>query len=463
MTDAALQAIKESPIFCGLRDEDLQELVDGGRRFVAEAGSCPILEGDQGDSLLIVLSGEIEVVRDVGEAEASLARFGPGAFVGEMALIDHGPRTATVRTLERSEFLEITREQFDRLLDQSPDACRALVRTILRRLKSTEAMLVNQEKLAALGRVSAGLAHELNNPASAVSRFAEQLVSTLSDWQSATVRLANSVGPEEMRHLIQAAQDAHPTSGAGSEPLSALQRAEREDELADVMDSYGVGNPWDPAANLAAGGWTADKLEALIAQSSASDPERYIHWLSTESLIQSTLSEMRTSADRLSEIVDAVKRYSHMDRAPVEQIDVNRGIETTMVILRHKLRDVTVNLDLDRDLPEITGYPAELNQVWTNLMDNAIDAMGGNGTLEIRTAMQDNDIVVSLTDSGAGISQQHMGRLFEPFFTTKAVGVGTGLGLHIAHNIVVQRHGGNISVDSRPGRTTFTVTLPVKR
>jgi signal transduction histidine kinase len=462
MQDPAIDAIKASPMFSGLREEDVVDLVTGGRRRIVEPGDCLIKEGDWGDSLLVILSGEVEVVRDTGDTETMLAHFGAGSFVGEMSLIDNAPRTASVRSLTKSEVLEITKEQFDRLLDESPDACRALVRTILGRLKSTEGMLVNQEKMAALGRVSAGLAHELNNPASAVSRFASQLAQSLDEWQSATARLAKVSDLEEIEDLLRV-HEAGTFGEANGLPVfrNALERAVLEEELARWMRLHDVQDPWDASVNLSTDGWTPVQLAQLVEDSRSPDPPRLIEWLSARSSIQATLQQMRTSAERLSEIVSAVKRYSHMDQAQASRLDVNKGIDTTLVILRHKMRGIMLDLEFDSELPEIDGYPAELNQVWTNLIDNAVDAMHGSGALTIRTHRDRESVVITFTDNGDGIPDTYLDRLFEPFFTTKAVGVGTGLGLHISRNIIVQRHGGAIGVESEPGRTTFTVTLPI--
>jgi signal transduction histidine kinase len=456
--DSAIEAIKETPIFKNLREEDLTQLVANSKRHEYGPGECLLVEGEPGNSLIVVINGEVEVVRDTGDHETSLARFGPGSFVGEMALIDHGPRTATVRARTETVTLEISRDEFDRLLNESPDACRVLLGTVLRRLKSTEAMLVNQEKMAGLGRITAGLAHELNNPASAVSRLTAQLTHDLGELQQATLALASDEQSELTTQLLEATRARSTTEP--SRPMSALQRAELEDSLADALSALGISDPWDSAASLASAGWQPTDVHDLALKIPDERIGPAFNWLAMQSRIASTLSEVKMSAERLVEVVGAVKRYSHLDRAPVEQVDINSGIESTLVILRHKLRNIDVGLNLEEGLPSIEGYPAELNQVWTNLIDNAVDAMGGTGKIQISTREHDGNIVVQFTDNGSGISDEHIGRLFEPFFTTKDVGVGTGLGLHISHNIVVQHHGGNIEATSQPGQTTFTVTLP---
>jgi signal transduction histidine kinase len=461
--ESAINAVRESPIFSNLREEDLNALVTNSIRRTVEPGECLIVEGEVGNSLIVILTGEVEVVRDTGDAETSLARFGPGSFVGEMALIDRGPRTATVRALTSAEILEISRDEFERLLNESPDACRVLLGTVLRRLKSTEAMLVNQEKMAGLGRVTAGLAHELNNPASAVSRLAAQLANDLDELQRATLCLVDGEKNELAAHLFELSRAHRDLERTSSSSMSALQRVEIEDQIAGLLAECNVENPWDAAANLAGTSWTVDEISHLRSTLPDAKAKAVFEWLAVQAGIYGTLSQTRTSAERLTEVVGAVKRYSHLDRAPVEQVDINAGIESTLVILRHKLRGVDVHLELAPDLPQIEGYPAELNQVWTNMIDNAVDAMGGTGSLRIVTQERAGNIEVSFADSGAGIAEEHLGRLFEPFFTTKDVGVGTGLGLHISHNIIVQRHGGRIDVKSRPGETVFTVVLPLLR
>jgi signal transduction histidine kinase len=462
MRDMAFDALKESPLFGGLPDDDLRELVHGGNQRSEPAGACLIAEGEIGDCLLVLLDGEIEVVRDTDEGETPLARFGPGAFVGEMALINEGPRTATVRAVTDVEILAISKAQFDHLLDRSSDICRALLRTVLSRLKSTEAMLVNQEKMAGLGRVSAGLAHELNNPASALRRSSDQLHAMLDEWQDTLLELGNVAKSSETRSQVERLKgELSAISGTEISGLTGIERADLEDSIADWLTDHGIGKSWDIAGNLAAAGWSVGRLDTLSNSIDQHELPAVISWLSSSAQIHSTLAEMRLSASRLTDIVNAVKRYSHMDRAPVARLDVNAGIDSTLVMLRHKMKGLDVSLELDASIPEIEGYPAELNQVWTNLIDNAIDAMHGQGKLTIRTSHGNGRVFIEITDDGPGIPEHLQSRLFEPFFTTKEVGSGTGLGLHITRNIVVHRHGGTLSVDSTPGKTTFSVCLPI--
>jgi signal transduction histidine kinase len=459
MSDPALSAMLESSIFSGLSESDLRELLSGAKRWTAGTGECLIASGDAGDSLLVILSGELEVVRETESGETALARLGPGAFVGEMSLIDDAPRSATVRAIAEANVLEISRAQFDRLLNESSDACRALLRTVLRRLKSTEAMLVNQEKLAALGRVSAGLAHELNNPAAAMSRFASQIDDSLNDWRDSYQSVCPAVEPDAIDRLRSLALshigDASTQTGA-----QALLQSENESRIGSWLVSQSIENPWEVAGRLAEAGLTEADLQRFADEFGAEIAPALATWLSAEIALASAMRGLRDSAGRVAEIITSVKQYSHMDRAAADRLDINQGLKTTLVILKHKLRNIIVELDLDESIPPLLGFPGEMNQVWTNLIDNAIDAMDAHGTLVIETRWDSDRAVVRIIDDGPGISEEHRNRLFEPFFTTKEIGAGAGLGLHIAHTIVVQRHKGSIDVESRPGRTVFAVTIP---
>jgi signal transduction histidine kinase len=459
MSDPALSAMLESSIFSGLSESDLRELLSGAKRWTAGTGECLIASGDAGDSLLVILSGELEVVRETESGETALARLGPGAFVGEMSLIDDAPRSATVRAIAEANVLEISRAQFDRLLNESSDACRALLRTVLRRLKSTEAMLVNQEKLAALGRVSAGLAHELNNPAAAMSRFASQIDDSLNDWRDSYQSVCPAVEPDAIDRLRSLALshigDASTQTGA-----QVLLQSENESRIGSWLVSQSIENPWEVAGRLAEAGLTEADLQRFADEFGAEIAPALATWLSAEIALASAMRGLRDSAGRVAEIITSVKQYSHMDRAAADRLDINQGLKTTLVILKHKLRNIIVELDLDESIPPLLGFPGEMNQVWTNLIDNAIDAMDAHGTLVIETRWDSDRAVVRIIDDGPGISEEHRNRLFEPFFTTKEIGAGAGLGLHIAHTIVVQRHKGSIDVESRPGRTVFAVTIP---
>jgi len=326
--------------------------------------------------------------------------------------------------------LRVPSDALTSVLDR-PDTALAILRTVMARLRSTEGLLREREKLAALGTLSAGLAHELNNPAAAVRRSADALRDALA-----------------ARDAMTKPEDIPPPPARRT--LSALERADTVDALAGVVPDPGG------AAAVVDVGWTAQALRTLPAETVA--------WLAADAPVSELLGELRLASGRISEIVDAVKGYAYLDRARVQRVDVRIGLEQTLVILRHRLKEgVEVRREFADDLPEIEAAGSELNQVWTNLIDNAIDAMEGRGTLTISAVWEAADGVrVSICDSGPGVAEVIRGRLFEPFATTKPPGEGTGLGLHISHDVIA-RHGGRIEVESNPGHTCFVVILPAGR
>jgi signal transduction histidine kinase len=345
-----------------------------------------------------------------------------------------------VRALTDVEVLRIPRAGLLALLDTGPDAALALVRTVLERLRSLELFVRQREKLAGLGTLAAGLAHELNNPAAAIRRS----VSSLSE----AVKARDKLHPPHDLMGIQPNSDHAPT-----DPLA---RADAVDELLELVGDS------EAAAALVDAGWSAGELRNAFA---GMDPETARDsgaWLAASADIEALLHEVSMAGERISEIVGAVKSYTYLDQAPVQRIDVRKGLDDTLVILRSKLRaGVDVTRYYAPELPQIDGYGSELNQVWTNLVDNAVDAMDGRGAIDIHADPTDEGgVQVRICDTGPGIPPDVLPRLFEPFFTTKAPGVGTGLGLHITH-AAVSRHGGRIEVESQPGKgTCFIVTLP---
>lgn len=424
-------ALRATQLFADLPDDELRELVDLCETVVLAPGHCLLEEGTDGDAFFVIVTGELEVTKRSGKGALPLARLGPGGIVGEMAVIEGRPRNASVTAVGPSEVLRVPSEALLRVLER-PAAALAILRTVMLRLRSTEGLLREREKLAGLGTLAAGLAHELNNPAAAAIRS----VSALADAIEAAAAQPHPVSPP------RPPTDTMP-------PRSALERADRIEEVATVSGDH------DAATALVEAGWTA---AALRAQASTVLP-----WLAANASVHQLLAELGMAVERISEIVTAVKGYAYLDQAPLQRVDVRVGLEQTLVILRHRLREIPIERELAEDLPEIEAYGSELNQVWTNLIDNAIDAMDGRGTLTMSAVRESDDGVrVTICDTGPGIAEDIRGRLFEPFATTKPPGKGTGLGLHISHDVVA-RHGGRIEVDSAPGRTCFAVSLPAGR
>ena len=434
-----LDALRATPLFAQLPEADLRRLAEKAEPLSLAPGELLIREGDPGDAMYVVVSGELDVTKLTGGNEIELARVGPGTIQGEMSAIEGRPRSASVRAITEADVLRVSRDDLLAVFAVTPEAAFAVLQVVLNRLRSTESLLREREKLAGLGTLAAGLAHELNNPAAAIRRS----VSSLEE-------------------AIVARDDLHPPAAVAeltpAEPapmLGPLDRSDRIEELETVVGDSAL------AASLVDAGWTPSQLESAFDGLSADDAASGAAWLAQTNTVRSLLGEVKTAADRISEIVGAVKSYAYLDQAPVQRIDVRAGLDNTLLILQHKLRaGVDVMRDYAKDLPEIDAYGSELNQVWTNVIDNAVDAMDGRGALEVRAERTDaGGVKVTICDNGPGIPPDKQARIFEPFFTTKAPGVGTGLGLHISHTVVT-RHGGEFAVESRPGRTCFVVTLP---
>jgi PAS domain S-box-containing protein len=373
--------------------------------------------------------------------------------------------TGIIRDIgERKRAEEALRQSEQTLRDRTEELGRknkALEET-LNKLNQMHNQLIMQEKMASLGKLSAGMAHELNNPAAAAQRGAAQLQSTFSQLQGIQLRLGESkLDPTQLERLVELYRVARERAEKPAD-MKAIIRSDRENALEDWLKEQGIDTSGELVPSLVSLGSEATDLEALRGLFPGEQFSMVIDWLSCMYAIYSLLSEISLGSGRIAEIVKALKTYTYMDQAPVQSVDVREGLENTLIVLHSKLkRGVTVVREYAEDLPVIEAYASELNQVWTNLIDNAIDAMDGEGTLVVRARRDDPWVVVEIEDDGQGIPEEIQSRIFDPFFTTKGQGEGTGLGLNISRNLIVQKHLGEIFVDSRPGCTRFTVRLPV--
>jgi len=453
-----LSDLRKSPLFQGLSDEELGQLMDMAEHVSLRAGEILIRQGDTGDSAFVVIGGEFEIQKQTGQSLIKIDVRNAGDVVGEMALLSRAPRNATVISKTESETLRIPQEAFEKLLLSSSTAAMAVLHWVMARLTQNESLLHQQEKMAALGTMSAGLAHELNNPAAAAQRSASELNKTLIKWQVLTHEIESTAFNENQTGWLNDFMQEATRQFELPLKLDALEKIDLVDQLQVWLEANGIESAWELAPAMVNFGWNVDSLEKL---KSAALFGLAVQWLGTGCLMMELLSEVQQTTERISQIVRAVKSYTYLDQAPLLEVDIHDGLENTLVIMQHKLKKgVTIKRDYSPNLPRTEAYASELNQVWTNIIDNAIDAMNGRGQISLRTYAEDKHVIVEITDNGPGIPENIRLRIFEPFFTTKPPGSGTGLGLHISHDIVANRHHGQLLVESRPGETKFKVILP---
>ncbi|MBW6436002.1 cyclic nucleotide-binding domain-containing protein [Actinoplanes hulinensis] len=455
-------------LFEKLTEEQLGWLATHGCTMRVPAGGLVIREGDPAEAFFVLLSGTIALTRRVGEDDVTTIRTEQrGVYMGatQAYLRDDGvPRNymASMRALSDSEFFMVSAADFGWLMREWFPMAIHLLEGLALGMRSSQAAIGERQRLAALGALSAGLMHELNNPAAAAARATSALRQRVAAMRMKLGKLAaGKVAPDRLTALLELQEEVIERA-AKSPTLTAMQTADLEDALGEWMDERNITGGWDVAPVFAQGGIDTACLTEL--ESRLASPElldQAIHWIGYALETEQLMSDIEDATGRVSSLVQSAKQYSHLDRAAHQWIDVHIGLESTLVMLAHKIGDgVEVVKEYDRELPQIPAHPAELNQVWTNLIDNAVQAMSAAGTLTIRTFREDDRLVVSVGDTGPGMPPEIRKRVFEPFFTTKPVGEGTGLGLDISYRIVVNGHGGDISVESRPGDTRFLVRLP---
>jgi len=348
------------------------------------------------------------------------------------------------------------------VIGRCPPVAREILRTAANRLRNLEGYSHQRQKLVSLGTMAAGLAHELNNPAAAARRAAAQLYQTIGAVQGLVCQLGRVLKAEAWERLLAAEQEATRRLSEAA-PLDSLTRSDREEALTRWLDEHGVPEGWRLASSFVGAGLDAEWLGKLMEKLPANGQTPALNWLDARLSLHSLLKLVDQSTGRVADLVKAIKSYTHMDQSPMQEVDVHEGLESTLTMLGYKLKHVEVVRAYDRSTPRIMAYGGELNQVWTNLIDNAIDAVDGSGKICVGTFVEDNQVVVEIMDNGRGIPPEIQSRIFEPFFTTKGVGSGTGLGLLISHRIIADRHGGEIEFESKPGETRFKVRLPATR
>jgi len=464
MTAEALELLRSVSLFAELDEDDLATLCEGSGEVTVAAGENLFDEGDYGDEAYVVMDGVIEITKRSANREILVAVRNRGDVIGEMAplestLLAPAPRSASVRARTDSRLLVIQKESLDEVLDNSPKGSRSMFGVLLRRWRETESLVRHSDRMAQLGTLSAGLAHEINNPASAVKRAAEDLPGAVEAYAAARERLGRSGVPETVAKLLD-------RLAAGDKPApppgSPIARSDAESAVEEWLEAHGVSDAWEHASTLVAAGVDAGVLDGLAV--SGDELSDAVTLITTAAAAQDLIHVVGEGATRVSSLVKSMKDYSYLDRAPVQDVEVTKGLDDTLLILRSKLKDIEVVTDYADDIPDIPAHGSELNQVWTNLIDNAIDAMSESGgtKLVIRAAREGDMVVVEISDNGGGIPPDVQPRIFDAFFTTKPPGKGTGQGLGITFSIVTQSHGGNVFVkETGPEGTTFRVELPV--
>jgi signal transduction histidine kinase len=465
MTRASVEQLRAIDLFEGLSDVELERWASVTELRELSAGTPVTEQGVPTPAFHLVLAGSLEAfaVDAEGRAEPVGEHVAP-TWVGATGVLTGGVTgvrmvaltDVTLGAIESEDFIELVLAQrpvFDRVMAQ--------VRPVVRRISAMEA---NRERLAGLGTMAAGLAHELNNPASAAQRAAADLAEALDVLGSTVGHFVESGIERADAQMLVDLQRQALARHAACTPLSALDAADAEDELLAALEDLGVPDAWKLSEPLSRAGvdqaWLA-RVQELAGQGTI----EALRWVAASLTAQSLAGELAESTQRMSSLVAAVKSYAYMDRGELVETDVHEGLETTLTVLDHKLKHTQIEVvrEYDRSLPKLTVNGGELNQVWTNLLDNAIQALGERGTITIRTCLDGLCVRVDIADDGPGIDPQVREHIFDPFFTTKEVGQGTGLGLDTARRIVRERHRGSIEVDSRPGETVFHVWLPLQR
>jgi signal transduction histidine kinase len=446
------------PAFADLPEDQIAWFLSQAQELHLKAGETYSRQGDPADAMFVLLEGTLQGRGELG-GETFIFNLEAGAVTGVLPFSRMKQFTVGGRAETDSRALRFPASLFPDLVQKMPELTKRLVGLMSDRIRETTRMEQQRDRLAGLGKLSAGLAHELNNPASAATRAASQLRGTLQRIRDASLELGRRDLTVAQKQEIEKVEKS--VTQSDDPPPDALTISDLEDHLDSLLRSHGQNDLWQLAADLAHKNVKPEVLEHLFANFDADTARAALVRIAASVEIANLLNEIESSTSRISDLVRAIKEYTYMDQAPVQNVDIVKGLETTLTILNHKLkRGIVVKRDYQRVPLSVNSFGSELNQVWTNIIDNAIDAMGGKGELRVRTYREDNCVVVEIADNGPGIPAEVVPHIFEPFFTTKGVGQGTGLGLDTVQRIV-KKHGGTVQVKSKPGDTCFQVWLPL--
>jgi signal transduction histidine kinase len=460
------EALRELFLFEKLSDEQLAWLSERGEVRSYPAGTTVYAIGEPATRLFVLLEGTLSMSVRAGGAEVETLRTDyrgayAGAFWAYLDLPSARSYTSTVRAVTGCRFWELPAADFGWAMREWFPMATHMLEGFAIQGSATQELVSTRERLVGLGTVTAGLTHELNNPATAAARATATLHQRLDGlWDDLTALTRGELAADRLATLVDQVRQA---VGHRAElpPLSPLQASDREDELGDWLEEHGVADAWNLAPPLVAAGIDVDRLEQVADGVPAQLLPRAVGTLAAACEAASLVDEVVEATGRITNLIGVAKQYSQMDRSPLQHLDVHEGLESTLTMLGRRLGEgIEVVRDYDRSLPKLSAYEGELNQVWTNLINNAVDAMDGRGTLAVRTRLDGDRVLVEIGDTGPGIPEAVAAHIFEPFYTTKPVGKGTGLGLDICWRIVVQRHGGDLKFTSTPGDTRFQVLLP---
>ena len=458
--DDSLQgALRKIPIFADLSEEQLDWFVSKSEDVRSASGEIVIHAGEPANVLVVLVEGEMRARR----ADSSVYIVHAGQVTGMLPFSRLTVFPVSFHAFGPIRLVRFPKDRFPEMMERIPQLTPRLVGVLADRIREVSRVDQQRDKLMALGKLSAGLAHELNNPASAARRAAEGLRQRMHDLRAANAKLDELGISPEQRSFLAEFEDQVIEKLASAPSLDSLVQSDLEDSLIAWLEQHDIPQASRFAAGLVEANVKQDALEQLFRRFDGGVRQdalaRIVAALSAERLTR----EIEAATGRISELVRAVKEYSYMDQLPQQEIDVHQGIENTLTMLKFRLKKgVTVRREYDKTLPQIFAHGSELNQVWTNLIDNAIDAMGGKGELRIRTSLELDRVLVEIIDNGPGIPEEVKAHMFEPFFTTKEVGEGTGLGLDTVYRIV-QSHHGEVRFESRPGMTDFQVRLPLRQ
>ena len=444
--------------FADLPDDQLDWFLSQSQEMHLKAGEMYSRQGDPADAMFVILEGHLQGRGELN-GETVVFDLEPGDVTGVLPFSRMKQFTVGQRAETDSRALRFPASLFPDLIQRMPELTKRLVGLMSDRIREVTRLEQQRDRLASLGKLSAGLAHELNNPASAAKRAASQLREMIKKIKSASLELGRRDLTQTQKTEIEKLEALFTQKDVV--PPDALTISDLEDQIDSLLRSHGQNDLWQLAADLARRNIKPEILESLFANLDADAARAALVRIAASVEIAVLLHEIESSTSRISDLVGAIKEYTYMDQAKVQNVDVVKSLETTLTILNHKLKQgVAVQRDYQRVPLLVNSFGSELNQIWTNIIDNAIDAMHGKGELRVRTYRDDNCVVVEIGDNGPGISPEVQPHIFEPFFTTKGVGEGTGLGLDTVQRIV-KKHRGNIQVNSKPGDTRFQVWLPL--